>query len=201
MKTVTRNYDVYEVTELSNEAKQRAYEDWLSNSCYYPYESDDNNTLYEFIRLFDIKITDYEYSSYKYDYSFKSLNYKEIDKLSGLRLYKYLVNNFWNYLFKHKTYYHKDYFKNGEKRISNIFYTNDCVLTGVCSDNAILEPIYDFLKKPNNYISFLELIDTCLNSFFRYCSKSMEECESESNFIEECKANNYAFLSNGTLFL
>ena len=193
MKTVTRNYDIYEVNELSNEARNRAYNNWLSNSCYYPYESDDNNTLDEFIRLFNIRLNNY-------NFSFESLNDEEIDEFSGLRLYKYLINNYWRCLFKHKIYYHKDYFTNGKKRLSNIFYTNDCVLTGVCSDEAILEPIYNFLKKPNEYTNFLSLMRECLDSFFKYCSSCIEDYESEENFIEICKENDYTFLSNGVRF-
>lgn len=200
MKTVTRNYEVYEVTELSNEARNRAYNNWLSNSCYYPYESGDNNTLYEFIRLFDLKINNYECSAYSHNFSFESLNDEEIDELNGLRLYKYLINNYWHHLFKHKRYCHKNYFTNGVWRLSNIFYTNECVLTGVCSDEAILEPIYNFLKNPNKCTNFLDLMYECLDSFFSYCSKCMEDYESEENFIEECKNYNYTFLSNGVRF-
>ena len=200
MKTVTRNYEVYEVTELSNEARKRAYNNWLSNGCDYPYCTEDYNTLDEFISLFNLRMNNYECSSYTYNFSFKSLNDEEVDELSGLRLYKYLVNNFWRYLFKHKRYYHKDYFVNRKKRLSNIFYTNECVLTGVCSDDAILEPIYNFLKNPNKCTNFLDLMYECLDSFFSYCSKCMEDYESEENFIEECKNNDYTFLSNGVRF-
>ena len=200
MKTVTRNYEVYEVNELSNEARQRAYNNWLSNSCDYPYWDEDSDTLDEFTRLFNLRVKKYECSAYDYTYSLESLNDEEIDELSGLRLYKYLVNNFWCYLFKHKRYYHKDYFVNRKKRLSNIFYTNCCVLTGVCSDEAILEPIYDFLKKPNEGTNFLSLMYECLESFFKYCRECIKDYESEENFIEICKENDYTFLSNGVRF-
>ena len=200
MKTVTRNYDVYEVNELSAEARNRAYINWLSNGCVYPYGSDDNNTLDEFISLFNLRMNNYECSSYSYNFSFKSLNYEEIDKLSGLRLYKYLMNNYWYHLFRRKIYYHKYYYANGKRRLSNIFYNNYSVLTGVCSDEAILEPIYDFLKKPNEGTNFLDLMRECLDSFFRYCQSCIEDYESEENFIEECKNNDYTFLSNGVRF-
>jgi hypothetical protein len=63
----------------------------------------------------------------------------------------------------------------------------------------ILQPIYDFLKAPDN-TTLYELMIKCLNGFFKACRDDMEYQLSEEAFAESCEANNYEFLSDGTLF-
>ena len=66
-------------------------------------------------------------------------------------------------------------------------------------DYEILQPIYDFLKSLDN-TTLYELIDRGLDSFFKACKDDMEYQLNEEAFAESCEANNYEFLSDGTLF-
>ena len=73
------------------------------------------------------------------------------------------------------------------------------MLTGYYMDYEILHPIYDLLKSPDQ-TTLYELMDRCLNGFFKARRDDLEYQLSEEVFAESCKANNYEFLSNGTLF-
>ena len=115
-----------------------------------------------------------------------------------MRLLKFIVNNYWHSLFKPKTYWHgKDFNKQRRSRIS---VTEDCVLTGYCADMDILKPIYDFLKAPDKHTNLHDLMDECIGSFFRFCSRDVEYCTDEEAFEHDCEANGYEFLSNGEFF-
>lgn len=129
-------------------------------------------------------------------YRFTSHYSEEEDNLKGTRLLKYLVNNYWNDLYLPKTIWGHNY---KTKRKSRVFVSDDSVLTGYCMDYEILKPIYDFLKSPDDNTLY-ELMDRCLDGFFKACRDDMEYQLSEEAFAESCEANNYEFLSNGTLF-
>ena len=107
----------------------------------------------------------------------------------------YLMNNHWNDLYTRK------YFWNGRKgRESRIFVDTCCPLTGYCIDNDILDPIYRFLKSPTENVTFDNLMDECLDSFFRACRDDMESTQTLEYFTEESNANGWEYLSDGKLF-
>ena len=58
---------------------------------------------------------------------------------------------------------------------------------------------YDFLKAPND-TTLYELMDKCLDGFFKACRDDLEYQFSEEAFAESCEANDYEFLSDGTMF-
>ncbi|MDD7291720.1 MAG: hypothetical protein PUG86_07940 [Veillonella caviae] len=195
MRTETRTYEVYNFHELTREAQAKAHSHWAE---HYDYAWDRENraTLQAFERIFNIKAERWSYDSCTYTYRFTSYYSGEEDNLKGARLLKYLVNNYWNDLYIPKTYWSRNYKK---KRKSRVFVTNDCVLTGYYMDDEILQPIYDFLKSPDN-TTLYELMDKCLNGFFRACRDDMEHQLSEEAFAESCEYNEFEFLSDGTLF-
>ena len=63
-------------------------------------------------------------------------------------------------------------------------------------DNAILGPVYDFLKKPTN-LNFKDLMEECLESWVSACSKHYEAYMSEENFSELFEINNWEFTESG----
>ena len=170
MRTITRTYDLFQLAELSAAARDTAYNEWL-RTFEYGWDSDNRNTS--------------RYSG------------KE-EELCGIRLLKYIVNNYWHILFKPKTYYLKGNFN--KQRRSRIFTDNCCVLTGYCADEDILRPIYDFLKAPDTRTTLYDLMDKCLDSFFKSCRDDMEYQCSEESFEESCAANDYEFLGNGKMY-
>lgn len=195
MRTEIRTYEVYNLHELTREAQAKAHSHWAEHFDY-GWEYENEKTLQAFEQIFNIKVDRWSYDSCTYWYRFTSHNSEEEDNLKGTRLLKYLVNNYWNDLYLPKTIWGHNY---KIKRKSRVFVSNDCVLTGYCMDYEILKPIYDFLKSPDN-ITLYELMDRCLDGFFKACKDDMEYQLSEEAFADSCEANNYEFLSNGTLF-
>jgi hypothetical protein len=185
---------VYEINELSEKARRRAYNDWLENICDYD-TYDIERTLKSFCDLFGVNVYNWRFDECGYDFSFQTYKEEIIDNMKGERLFKYLMNNFWSSLFKKKTIW-----KNWEKRrTSNVMYDNCCVLTGVCYDEWILEPIYEFLKHPNDN-DFYDLIDECLNNFFKNCVKDYEYMTSEEYFVDSAEDNEIMFYENGAFY-
>lgn len=191
-----KNLELFTFNELSDNAKAKALNDFNYSEYNFDYIYDDaNNTLKVF------KDTFYN-------------NDSNINELEGLRLYKYIINNYYDILFKPKfigslkkdaPVYHKQIkitkYKNGN--ISNFYYSkvlkiNSCVLTGVCYDDDILKPIYEFLKSPYN-INFNKLISYCIDNL----EKSIQN-EIDYNYTDESKAeylneNDYYFTVDGKM--
>lgn len=193
MKEILVKYRVYTIDELSEEAKEKAYNAWLEH-WDYAWEIENENTLKAFEELFPIKVLDWEYGLYRNYITFEVTD-DDIKNLSGIRLLKYLYNNYFNLLFKPKVYQHP---KNPKKqRISKIFYEENRELTGYYLDYDILDPIYEFFKNPKN-ISFEDLMSRCLNTWVKTCSQDYEYCLSFENFVEESHINNWLYFEDGT---
>lgn len=169
MRTETRTYEVYNLHELTKEAQAKAHSHWAEHFDY-GWADENEKTLQAFEQTFNIKVDRWSYDSCTYWYRFTSHYSEEEDNLKGTRLLKYLVNNYWNDLYIPKTIWGHNY---KTKRKSRVFVTNDCVLTGYYMDYEILQPIYDFLKVSDN-TTLYELMNKCLNGFFKACRDDME---------------------------
>ena len=56
MRTVQRTYTLFGIAELEDEARQRAYTDWLAKGNDYPYASENCDTLEAFCNLFPYRL-------------------------------------------------------------------------------------------------------------------------------------------------
>jgi len=187
MRTETINICQY--SELSESAREKAFHSWLSKGDY-GWEGDNENTLDTFTGIFPVKVKSFEYGYRDYiNFSFTADD--DIEGLSGLRLVKHIHNNYYDSLFKGK-YYSKGKYS----RTSKILVDNCCSLTGFHMDNAILQPIYDFLKKPTD-LNFKDLMEDCLESWVSACSKDYEAYMSKENFSELCEINGWEFTEDG----
>jgi hypothetical protein len=204
MKTVAIN--LYSVNELDETAKQRAFQDYCGSDQYF--SGDDNkNTLYEFERIFPVKIKSWEYgfcNSY-INFEFDTYeNEQEIKELSGVRLLKYIINNYYEYLYSPKTFTKIGIYlvgKENKKRKSKIIFQKDnSKLTGYYMDEEIIDPIYKYLEKPNKYTSFYDLMNDCLQSWLVACNKDFEYAYSEEAFIEDSEANERLYFESGKLY-
>lgn len=190
-----KNLQLFTFNELSENAKIKALNDFIYSDYSFDYiYSDANNTLKVFKDTFEKNNSN--------------------ENITGFRLAKWIINNYYDILFKpyfvgsvkkDAAIYHKriktTQYKNGN--ISNFYYstikkTDSCVLTGVCYDDDILKPIYEFLKSPYN-INFDELISDCLDSL----EKSIQN-EIDYNYTDEAKAeylneNDYYFTVDGKM--
>lgn len=200
MREVTMK--VYSVEELSERALERAYYDWYSDS-EYPWGEDNERTLLEFEKIFPVKVTEWEYGGGGYKYIRFHLTCEEdVAKLKGVRLAKYIWNNYRHNLYKGK-YYSKGKYEGGKyqhvSRRSKIILEKSCPLTGYYIDYDILKPIWDFLDSPRD-ITFWDLMGECLERWLRACENDYDYYFSLSNFMEIAKVNEWEFYEDGSRF-
>jgi len=212
MKTITVN--LYEFNELSDEAKENAINHFRDkNTDYSWFVEEANDTFEKFAKIFNIDWRNIYYCEpYRNDYKLDLDD--NIINLSGHRLAKYIWNNYKRDLFKGKYYSvksnkvlkHKrvksEILKNGN--VFNAYYSkiqleNSCVLTGVCYDEDILKPVYDFLDKPKDNINFETLLNDCIYSLCHSVSSEIEYRESDKGITEEIESNDYDFDEDGNL--
>lgn len=191
MREITEQ--IFRVTELNEKALEKAHSDWQERQYYFGSENE--STLNKFIEQFDLELNNYNYDGCggSVDWDFK-LD-EEIENLSGIRLLTYLHNNYFNILFKGKYYY-----KNRKHRHAKTILDNCCTLTGYYMDNEILNPIYDFMKKPKKETTFHDLINECMESWIEACNTDYNFYYSEEYFIEESEANECEYYEDGTLY-
>lgn len=195
MRTETRTYQIFPITELSEKAREKAYNEWLCKYHQYGWAQENRATLDSFCSLFGIMCRNWAYDACDYHYSYRSRQDDCISGLKGQRLATYLTNNFWNDLSPPKYYA-----KGGKYRYSKIFVSTCCPLTGYYIDNDILAPVYRFLKSPLEHISFDDLMNDCLYCFFRSCRDDTDNTETMEYFMEESRDNGWEYLSDGKLF-
>jgi len=212
---------IYKFDELSDDAKQSAIRHYQNNFLTFDHiYSDAECTVKAFCEAFNVKSG---------NHSWLDCNTSNIDdailELTGLRLRKYILNNFGVTLYKRK------YLKHGEltnfrkpfhrmikqteiinkcpnkgkfsiSYYSNIFVeANNCNLTGMCYDCDMMQPIYDFLElRTFGSTNFEDLLNSC----FYAMSKTLKDEESymytDEYISEEILANDYEFTENGKIF-
>jgi hypothetical protein len=188
----TINMNVYDFEELPEAVQQKVIDEWRNDDEYF-WNSENEDSLNAFCKIFDISIKNYEYGYHNYINASFNLDSDAIQFKNKLAA-RYLWNNYKRDIFKPKYYY-----KNGKKRLSKIQIHNDCVLTGYCMDNDILAPIYEFLNKPDNS-SIEDLLNDCLNNWLSACQKDYEYWLSAECIREDILSNDYQFLINGEIY-
>jgi hypothetical protein len=207
MKTLELN--LYDFSELSEEAQQVALENVDITDNMEFYADDALETVKEFQRIFPIEYTEIDYT-YGKAYS-KYVGEENHRNLSGIRLLKLLENNYLPYLRKGKyrstqsTTEHpcirvKKY-DNGNTFsafYSRIFFEYDnCPLTGMCYDYDILKPILDFRKNPLDSITFEELLQDCLISLAKSLENEYDYLASEEGKKQHLIESDTQFLESG----
>lgn len=208
----TETIKLYSFTELNEDAQQKAIENYRNkdqdNSFYYDEITESVKAVLE---LFGLK-TGRDYSDIRTGHIDDT-----ILELSGIRLYKYLINNYYSDLFK-PTYIksldrevktrafickvRKDYKGNLYTQIYSKTKVDDCcTLTGVCYDMDILQPVYDFLKSPDKSTTFEDLIkDICESSINKAYRDAEEWLYSEEFIKEELENNDREFTEDGEIY-
>lgn len=69
MRTETRTYTIYTLSELTEEARQKAYSDWLSHS-EYDWADENAAALKKFEQIFNIEVRSWNYDGCTYGYRF-----------------------------------------------------------------------------------------------------------------------------------
>lgn len=182
---------------------------------YYEHEE----TLKAFEELMGIKVKNWTIDSYRYNYrieyairAYMTDGYchdVEGEEIKGKYLWRYLMNNVYDDVFPRKTFIKYDAGYNSEKhrwnkqRTSRVIREqwNECVLTGVCYDCDILEPIAKYLSKPidDNY-TLDDIVHDCLDNFFSAWQKEIEYYNSYEG-VKECLTElDDMYYANGKVF-
>lgn len=207
---------VYQFSELSEQAKQKAIENYRNSERYNQHYFDEViESVKAVCELFNLK-TGRQWSDIRTGHIDDN-----ILELKGIRLYKYIVNNYWNSLYKrkflgsigdNKVIKHRmsktnfyDMSKGASVNSSNFIYSNVqfnncCTLTGVCYDNDILQPVYDFLKRPALSTTFEDLIQKIESAISNTFDNTEEWLNSYEFIRDEIEANEYEFTEDGRRF-
>jgi len=198
----------YTFNELSDNAKETAIVNYRYNADYSWIYEDALSSIKAFNNIFNTKMArDY------FDVNTSNID-ENILNLSGLRLRKYLINNFSNSLYKGKYFsiqskteksykYYTEGFPVTKKRYSKVMKVNDCAMTGMCYDDVLLTPIYKFIEeyasdiRNNNYVTFEDLLGDCFHSLKISVEDEIEGNNTEEAIAEYFYANGYEFDENG----
>jgi len=176
-----RTIKVYKFTELSNEAKKYAIENWRNEGHEYFWTDEGVITLKEFCKRFDIELNDYNLGYWPYECSINvdTATYDmDTEKMLGIRAWKFLQNN-----------YEKD-----------IEAFRNCKATGYCFDYSIIAPLIDFMHKPDLLISLADVYDACFDNFVRTWCDNVQYQDSDEYIAEHLEANNYEFFEDGKIY-
>lgn len=218
MKEVT--IKVYEYSELSNEAKERAKRHFEENGTFDYIFEDAHLVLRKFCEIFDIQYRKIDYlESYRNEYQFLMGN-KYLD-MSGKRLiahiwshYGYLlqapkyVRSWWR---ANKPKVHKNIFvakieRDGKTEYnstyrSSIFYDTDWLLTGLWLDEEVMAPIIDLVREGKNYDdTFEDILNFCIENLCVGVEGYYYEQFKDDNVADFCGENDYLFYENGEIY-
>lgn len=218
MKEITVR--LFDYDELSDEAKKKAHEDWLSQGHEHFWGGEVRDTLKKLEEEFGIEVTRWSYDSCGYDCGtirFEDWNDDQL-ALAGERARAFLWNRFGHLLLTGR-YYSKFH---GTKHAHSKFwfdrvYDGTCPLTGVCFDNDALDPLAYFCfgvkwdEKAKKRVmvphderwrwrstTVEEIIRDCVDSLFESARQDCEYQDSEEYFTEMCEANDWTFEEDGT---
>jgi hypothetical protein len=201
---------LYSFEELNEDAKEialRNQETWTDYVWDLAYQ-----TVKAFNELFGLK----EGRDTWLEYKFYDFNDQQLE-LKGLRLRTFIINQFGDGLYKRK--YRKSFDKTNVKSHRNLvqksygqayyssIFKNDtsCVLNGVCYDDDMLKPIYEFIEfkdaKNMAHVTIEDLFNDCFYSLKRTIEKECECLNSDEYKIEQFEENQIFFLENGTKYL
>lgn len=198
MRTVTTN--VYTLEELTEKAKERAYNYWLTDFDNSFYSADYEELIKQIEVILDISV-DYSIDTYGYSYIVPKMNLEpETACISGVRLLKFIWNKF-NYLFEGKYYSiahgaGADY-KYIHRRSKVLKSVDNCPITGCCADFAvtdIIKSLWDNYSPNKTYACFIVDI---LDNIKKMWIEDLQYHQSAEFFAEECQNSGYHFSEDG----
>ena len=211
MKTYKIN--LYSFDELSESSKRVVIDkerESQYNFAYLSMESDAEeriSTLNKFCELFNITYRiDYDHQHRFISWDFQYSGDEELGERVGKYVWRYLNNHYYA-IRKHKYFIKQRYDKNGKFdykiRYSKVMWIEgDCPFTGMCYDEDILQPIFDWYRKPNMNISIHDLLQECFDNFMR-CWESEDDYRMSDEHLEDMISANWCdklFYSNGEEF-
>ena len=186
---------LYKFEELSSESKAKVIErerSKIQQWCIDAWDSEHRATIKKFEEIFNVKVRDWSVSDYSHDYRFVFSNDfygMDASEVTGKYLLRFL-NSIYYDVRSGKYFSCGQRWENGKyhysaKHSKILWEEFNCPLTGICYDNDILKPIWDWHKKPNWNLSLRDLVDECLESFFSSWEEENLYCGSDEYCIQE----------------
>lgn len=198
MRTITKN--VYTLEELTDKAREKAFNIWLADFDSSFYSADYEELINQIEIIFDISVK-YSIDPYGYSYIMPKMNLQpEIACISGVRLLKFVWNKF-NYLFEGKYYSiahgcGADY-KYIHRRSKVLKSVDNCPITGCCVDDAvtdIIKSLWNNYSPDKNYACFIVNV---LDNVKKTWIEDLQYHQSAEFFWEECRNCGYHFSEDG----
>lgn len=190
--------NICKLGELSEESQRKAHDNWMySKACSDSFDWDGiRETLGAFAKEFGITVRDFDVAGGYGTIWWESDFTYEQKQLRGVRLLKFIHNNFWQDLVNMRRFR----CLSGAARTSKILVGEfDCMgLTGVCYDISILQPLKQFMESPSDDVTLEDLVNKCLQEFQKMCSSDYDYHISAGGFSEWCDWTDARFLPDGT---
>ena len=177
---------LYKFSELSEDAQQKVIDrerDDIQQLNIDAWSREYEDSLKSFSDLFGINVRHWEVDpcSYNYRFSFNSDIYeRDATEVTGKYLARFMRDIHPN-VFKGKYLSAKGHMGEdgnwvyGKSKHSKILLVDhECPLTGYCGDNFILHPVWEWFEHPDYNKSLYDLVDECLDSFFKEWRDDME---------------------------
>lgn len=204
MRTITTN--LYTFDELSEEAKEKAIENWRSTSFPFIRQDEMIKNIKAIAKAIDCDYDYYSYDGINYEVYLMPTSFCQAD-LSGKRAWAYIENNFITPNAKAKIYY-KDYViysddRKNWKRKSKIWYTlDDYPFTGYCADCCFIEAWREWQKlfRNDNTLTVDDFIYLVANNLSKAWTSDNEYQNSDEAIAELLNINEYEFTEDGNRY-
>lgn len=206
---------IFTVEELKESALKTAHENYLENFEFF-WADEWLNVIKKGLEAFNCEL-----GRYSIDYSSATCSTAPVidcnthsDDVKGVRLRTWLINNFYSTIYPPK-YYGRlvNTFKDGTpipvsdkhraglrhvKRYSKVLTDGigACDLTGYCGDINFLEPIKQFIEKPDNQ-TFEDLMEAAVYNTLKGIQQDYEWQTSMEYFKEEADQQEMEFYEDG----
>jgi hypothetical protein len=142
----------------------------------YGWGDDNVASLRAFCALFNLQRLDYSVSTCGHSWASAEIpDGDPLEELKGVRLWKYINRHFGRHI------------------------TKDCPFTGYCMDEAVLQPLRQWLARPGLTTDFEDLVRDCLRAWVSAYVADWESAYSDDALRDMAEANEYEFYENGRL--
>lgn len=184
MRTVTKEYEVYEFDELSESVQQDIINNWRVHDIYF-WDEEWQQSLNEFLIRMNLnpRYVDWQVDPFGHSY----IRYLPPDPLNFSWVDEDGEGYGWHSL---------DYWK------KVLEACRACSLTGYCGDGDFVEPIERAIEDypRNKNMRAADLLQECLDAWLKGYRADMEFWHSEEAIREDIEVNGPEFLANGKPF-
>jgi hypothetical protein len=180
MKTV----QIYSYNELSEEAKEFAYQQWLNEDREFHFGQDYIKSIKKGLEHFGFKLLGWSIDYYCASNAYTKISEidEEIEELTGEELKKHILEHF-----------NTAWCKYSKKYVDT--FAGNCPFTGVCTDENFLDKVKEFLANPKD-INLRELMKECVQDSLNELEKEYEYTQTKEYF-EEQDADEYEYFESG----